>query len=507
MTCQALLIDISAKQKYIFSSNKLKLNIGASHIIAKQVFGSTLKESLESFADTINTTFNFTAWQTLPDSLPTETSKICIGYVGGGNALVLFQRGVEVKHFIEKYSKTLIQKHRGISPVFALNQEFDTEKLQESRKKLNDTLNFNKSLRFTQTTPFKHGIESDCPLTGNAQEFYSKNVEAWVSVEAKNKIEAAKKSNEEIIEQYRGILQNYTFSDELEDISPESEKRYIAVVHIDGNGMGNLFKNIETLPKLRAKSKEVNHKLDATMQALIRYLIGKINIEKGEAKIADEITLKKEGDKWILPFRPIINAGDDITFVCHGKLGVHLAEKYIGFLNDKNIGKNEASDSSNNEKHDGIEIPSCGGVAIFHSKYPFSRIYDLSNQLANKAKIAVRGKQQSSLNFLVSSEGYMGDLEKLSTEIIDYQGNPLINQVYVIGSQFDSLKSQTRRLRKKWSKTKAIKLREMFFANEAEREEFAMQVKYRKIDDSKDIYQAYSYNAIELFDFYPESLL
>lgn len=288
------------------------------------------------------------------------------------------------------------------------------------------------------------------------------------------------------------ILGDFTFSDELEDISPESEKRYIAVVHIDGNGMGNIFKNIASLPLLRAESLKVSKKLAVSMEALIVYLVSKIKIIDGDAIFADEITLKSEGKKWILPFRPIINAGDDITFVCHGKLGVHLAEKYIEILNDASIGS--------------MSIASCAGIAVFHTKYPFSRIYDLTEQLASHAKQEVRGTNHCSLNFLISSEGYMGDLDKLSAEIIDFDGKPLINQAYIIGEQFDGIKNQLQELRKHWSKTKAIKLREMFFAEKAEREEFALQVKYRNIDNG-DIYTKYSYNAIELYNFYPESLL
>ncbi|MBZ7995093.1 hypothetical protein AVCANL280_06075, partial [Campylobacter canadensis] len=59
-----VLVDIAAKQEYIFSSNKLKDMVGASEIIARATDVETIKENCKEF--------DF------------DTSKIKDGFSGGG---------------------------------------------------------------------------------------------------------------------------------------------------------------------------------------------------------------------------------------------------------------------------------------------------------------------------------------------------------------------------------------------------------------------------------------
>lgn len=496
----ALLIDISAKQHYIFGSNRLKLNIGASHIMAYQIFGNTLKAVLP--------TLDLKTWETNVDLLPTKEQPVVVGYIGGGNALLLFQDRNKIQDFVKAYSKKLLEAYPGLSPTFAVCNEYAPVNLKASKKALNETLNFNKSLHFTITTPFKHGIEADCSLTGGAQQIYNEVEKSWVSNEADTKIKNCAYSQEELRKDLfrEGLIDHYDFSEELEDLCPESEKRYVAVVHIDGNGMGQMFLDINTLTDLRKQSVAVSNKLKASMKALVDYIISKM-----EDNLAfKEVALSKKDGKWIIPFRPIINAGDDITFVCHGKLGIHLAEKYIDILADSSVG--------------GISIASCAGVAVFHTKYPFVRMYHLAEELAGSAKKKVRGfKGACSLEFLISSNGYMGDLDKLKADLKQQLKGP-----YLVGTNeeikndkgeklalthFEALKRQVQNFhgfdlqKKAWPKNKIAEMRELMFANQAQQQAFEQHLRMRGTTTEQDVFKKYSYDAIEMMDFYPPSLL
>jgi hypothetical protein len=44
----------------------------------------------------------------------------------------------------------------------------------------------------------------------------------------------------------------------------------------------------------------------------------------GQAAVAP-VKLTLENDKYLLPFRPIVFGGDDVTFICDGRLGLSLA--------------------------------------------------------------------------------------------------------------------------------------------------------------------------------------
>lgn len=502
LSISALLIDISAKQRYIFGSNRLKLNIGASHIMAHQIFGETLKEAIHPKLD-------LESWKTNLALLPTNEQPIVVGYIGGGNTLLLFQDKGKIQDFVKAYSKKLLKAYPGLSPTFAVCDNYAPTDLNAAKETLNENLNYNKSLHFTLTTPFKHGIEADCPLTGGAQEVYNDLEKAWVSNEADSKIKNCAYSQNQLRTELLGeqLKVHYDFSEELEDLCPESEKRYVAVVHIDGNGMGKMFLEIDKLSDLRQKSVEVSKKLKDSMKALVDYLLSKM---EGDTAFG-EVGLSKKDGKWILPFRPIINAGDDITFVCHGKLGIHLAEKYIEILNNPAVG--------------GIGIASCAGVAVFHTKYPFSRMYHLAEELAGSAKKKVRGFDEAcSIEFLISSNGYMGDLEKLKDDMGQQLEGP-----YQVGCvpvtykdkegkdvpllTFESLKEQLRDFyatntkSKPWPKNKIAEMRELMFQNEAQQKAFEQHLRMRGTTNEQNIFEKYSYDAIEMMDFYPKSLL
>jgi hypothetical protein len=74
-----------------------------------------------------------------------------------------------------------------------------------------------------------------------------------------------------------------------------------------------------------------------------------------------------------LPFRPIVFGGDDVTFVCEGRLGLPLAAHYLSRLAEE-------------ELPDGDPLYARAGVAIVKTHYPFARAYELADALCASAK-------------------------------------------------------------------------------------------------------------------------
>ncbi|RMD59533.1 hypothetical protein D6833_11295, partial [Candidatus Parcubacteria bacterium] len=80
--------------------------------------------------------------------------------------------------------------------------------------------------------------------------------------------------------------------------------------------------------------------------------------------------------KWLLPFRPIVFGGDDVTFVCDGRLGLSLAIEYMRRL-----------EAHTRDLPDGKgSLTACAGVTIVKAHYPFARAYALADELCRKAK-------------------------------------------------------------------------------------------------------------------------
>ena len=88
----AILLDTKSIQKYIFSSNKLKLNIAASYLV-RTIFDEIMPEVLKG----TDLKMPKTEWNKSERiEMATDKSIECeIAYAGGGNMLILVNKGTE----------------------------------------------------------------------------------------------------------------------------------------------------------------------------------------------------------------------------------------------------------------------------------------------------------------------------------------------------------------------------------------------------------------------------
>lgn len=77
----------------------------------------------------------------------------------------------------------------------------------------------------------------------------------------------------------------------------------------------------------------------------------------------------------VLPIRPLILGGDDITFICPARLALTYTKRFMTALNQY--------------------FASCAGIAILPTAYPFFRGYKLAEQACDAAKVPSRGKKTS----------------------------------------------------------------------------------------------------------------
>ena len=86
---KAILFDTRSIQKYIFSSNQLKTNIGASYLV-DTVFEEML---LPAVCEILGTdTLDDTSWKRPEDTdWSSMTAAARVGYIGGGNALLILR--------------------------------------------------------------------------------------------------------------------------------------------------------------------------------------------------------------------------------------------------------------------------------------------------------------------------------------------------------------------------------------------------------------------------------
>ncbi|MBN2219350.1 MAG: hypothetical protein JW697_03635, partial [Kosmotogaceae bacterium] len=274
--------------------------------------------------------------------------------------------------------------------------------------------------------------------------------------------------------------------------------------------MGKRFAAVDSLSGLRKLSSSVNKATQDSFVEMTEYL--EELIDQGHLTEENGFKFRKENGKTVLPMRPIIIGGDDITFVCHGKLGLILASKFISFLENK-----EASDKK--------KITACAGVCISKSKYPFYRSYLLAEDLTSIAKEKSRGNRNTSfLDFHIASTGFSGSLEEIREKQLNAtEGNLHFGPYQVtheneVGTLCSLLSIVSGFAEVKWPNNKIMKLREKLFDSQEQIRNFIEETKSQGLYLPKTPRECYAedvwinnrtpyYDAIELMGFLPEKPL
>jgi|LSQX01.1.fsa_nt_gb hypothetical protein len=440
----AVLMDVMSIQRYVFNSNALKENLGASH-------------NIEHFYDIFNHIKGFT---------------------GGGNALLLFDSKEKAETEIKKFMVESLTNYPGLTISCVCEENFDETNYKESLKNLFLKMQAEKNKNIPITSLLAHGITSECPKTGFSAETFYKDVNqpersGYISSASYSKIASAKKAEESAqkILKDMGLAEKYVFSNELDKLGQEEGvDSYISIVHIDGNDMGARFSASNSLEK----SKNLSTFLKELVKESFKKIISTIDVEIDGIK--DCLSLKEEGGKIILPVRSIIMGGDDVTFVSEGRLGIYLASVFM-----KEFEKGELP---NEEK-----FTSCAGIAIVKTKYPFYRAYRLAEELCRSAKNTRKEKRQinpsfnsSFFDFHLSSGGLAGSMKDIrDKQFRNAEGNSVLYRPYDI-SDFegvDNIISSIKQMKKDLPNSKIKELQRVLTLSKSEQADFLGHMKFR----------------------------
>jgi len=222
----------------------------------------------------------------------------------------------------------------------------------------------------------------------------------------------------------------YKYPGELDHLGrSRGEYSYIAVVHIDGNDMGRRKKKIGEKYKdsqqnrayikaMRAFSDGVKGAAQQALKSVNDKLVERLrqnggncillyrNDERGRKVKIAEVELKPLNDgTYCLPILPVVYGGDDVTFVCDGRLGVSLAIKYIRSFEEETAKRPECWG----------KVTACAGIAIVKAHYPFAQAYKLAEELCKSSKNYRRKKEieGSCLDWHFALSGFSGSIEEI----------------------------------------------------------------------------------------------
>ena len=152
------------------------------------------------------------------------------------------------------------------------------------------------------------------------------------------------------------------------DITDKND--WIAIIHADGNGLGKV---VQKVGKQKDVFRSFSQQLDiATKEAA----------NKAFESVADMFK-----EKAIIPVRPVVLSGDDMTVIIRGDLALDYANAFITAFEETTkhyLGR------ILQEQHvfaeDKYYLTACAGIAYIKSSYPFYYGYQLAEDLCGQAK-------------------------------------------------------------------------------------------------------------------------
>lgn len=385
-----VLIETSGNQNYIFSTNKLKENIGASELTyqsgtfwvleaiaeitnrVKPIYTSKFPNNLRNYL--LNPSLN----------LPIEDnkSKVEVIVATSGKALLIVKEEADVKKIIKTVSRRALQEAPGldISGVF-IEFDWNKYKLGELNAKVHKlyeqarSQNLNRAARFSRL-PIADSCQTSGLPASVLERVRGEEIAYSRMAASKNQYAAT------------GIRRLLTLSDEddnqllanIERLERRSEEGWLAVIHADGNGLGEIFLKFD-------------QHIGTTNPSDNRDYINKLR----NFSIALDICTENAFNAALLelpgnpkPIVPLIVGGDDLTVVCDGTRALKFTHTFLTEFEAETQKSQEGVGpvlAEVAEKALGVgRLSACAGVAIIKPHFPFSVAYDLAADLMKVAK-------------------------------------------------------------------------------------------------------------------------
>jgi len=338
-------------QDYLFRTNRLKENLGGSYLAAA---------AIRDFASR-------TGGQLV--------------FEGGGNVAAIFADLHKAKSAVHNWSRHWMDEAPGLRLVVA-HREFSEGQLAVAYSGAQKLLFANENRPAFGSHLGALPVVRGCASTGLAADvFYD---ETWLNEESARKQQVADSANHRFQERYRGCLnvggKTLRFALDFEDLGQHEGASHIAVVHVDGNGVGQVFQKIASEPSTTDEA--FREKMKAASNAIRR-----ITRDALALTFTHLSSVLKDLDKQGIylkdgyyPVRPLVDEGDELTAVCQGKAGLMFTAVYLAQA------EKIAAEQKNIDALLGHKLTFCAGVAIVGQRFPFARAYRLAEELTASAK-------------------------------------------------------------------------------------------------------------------------
>lgn len=155
------------------------------------------------------------------------------------------------------------------------------------------------------------------------------------------------------------------------------DNSWIAVIHADGNGLGSIVQKIGDSPiRFKKFSEDLDKATTAAAQKAFTIVCGGLDPDA------------------IIPIRPIVLSGDDLTVICRADIAIPFTKAFLKAFEEKTaefkLITKEDRIFTGGTIHD--RMTACAGIAFVKASYPFYYAYRLAESLCNEAKKDAKDK-------------------------------------------------------------------------------------------------------------------
>ena len=383
--CVLAMYDVRGIQDYIFRTSKMKDAIGASAIVE-----DILDNALEyTFRRMHNDKPDLTGDLNWCDDSHTynyndsNAKDIQVLYIGGGNAYVTYRTEGLCREFNQIMAKYVLDKTYSLQLAVAFveksgNYNVDYRKLQRAMQEVK--ANMVHSMPIGALPVMRADVKTGRPVIADECKIAGYTPEKRDSVESMETYLKRKAICD--------LRRNEKMDAEAKKLDSYVEKKGVdstlAVVHIDGNNMGlrirNLVQDIADYTEAVNKMRQISFSINSSYKKVFEQM----------KQCFDEGTEleRKKNDYFVMK---VLVAGDDVTYICNGKIALATVEYFCKEISKYTLmgTPQENGKRTEEEKEEFVRIYGfsvCAGIAYFNSHFPFSISYDVAEECCDLAK-------------------------------------------------------------------------------------------------------------------------
>lgn len=384
-------IDVLGIQRYVFASNRLRDVLAASwmvdHVVKREA------DSLLQWGMTDNRVL----------------------LAAGGNAILEFPSVEGARMWVRRYTRWLQDEAPGLE-VLVEHRPYDGRSLAWGLKALAVDLTRAKLERRPSTPQLGLSVTAACSVTGLPATSLDRHDYVPISshIERLRRDDVQTRAKERWdgylpvrLERARGWGAEFPLEFDLLGRT-HGETSSLGIVHVDGNGvgktirawLGRCFSEEVGDERVRTEYREWSRAIDELGERVLRAMINRVTScileeqnEHGETSCVVRGTpyalgfpLREDATshasrKVLLPLRPILLGGDDLTFVCDGRVALDLATAALREFETNpvpHLGQGGGQRT----------LSACAGAALVKAHAPFRRSYDLAESLCASGKRA-----------------------------------------------------------------------------------------------------------------------